>query len=264
MSNIVTLFDGDIYELVEAVKQAKKRAQKHAIDYIMDFYDNRCTFETAIDRLLNGDADVYARFESATKDVLHRTFETPNYMPDVEGLFINMDAVLLGLPEQWFSEYQEPSPGAAQDIYINVSASGNTPEKNFYDKLVQVVQFIDSREAAGQRMNIYITMCATGTTHGVQERVTVKIKDAAQYINMQHVCTLGATSILLRFAVFMLRAAKYKDFSFGDYYTETKSEEKLKKELAGHVYIPSFYYDSAMGVSNYKKVDIMAKYGLND
>jgi hypothetical protein len=248
-----TCFKGSLAELQDRILKTKSEQLK---SYLNNEWtgDSFASLDDAITKIETGDPALFEQYQLQERKVTAKPNYTTkqNYIQDEEGLYYDINLYMEGESEYWFRQEDEPIQGKHIDLYINTCLSGGTTTQQVYQKLINIVYFIDSAEANGDRVNIFLceqTRPGTGNPHQEKLFFEVKIKDQSQPLNRQQLIYLIATPVLSRFA-FLLLASERHGVNAGAC-NQCDKEELQRIKDKSIIYIPSFYYDSRNGIDSY-------------
>lgn len=249
-------FTGSLDELITRLKC--HTVQHEIVDYIVGnckvLKGSNNTFAGGLNLLKNGCPEIMDKYLAAKKTVIEQPIKPiQQYIPDTEGLYFDVATYLTGQPECWINNFEEELPAKIENVYINIAAPSTIVDSQFFKKLIHIIDHIDRLERNNTRCNVFIYKGGVGLYDNGEQPVTggtmlVQIKQANEPVNLQQLCTLVASPIMLRFAWFVL-SAEINHENYGSMYTPENEDLKLFEG----VYIPSMYYDGYNGISSYNK-----------
>lgn len=232
-----------------------------------DFSGNIKNLDHAKDLFYNGSPELMEKYlkHSQSVDIKPGAVPVPVYMPSVEGLFFSVPAYLEGQPEHWINLEEAPGLNVINDLYINISAGASITEETIFNKLVNVVRFIDQKEAAGERFNIFLCFNATPSKDNPDQTAlnfTIKIKNDSEPVNLQQILFLVATPVLLRFGFIFLNTSNVGREYAGHYYQD-QEKEMINIRRTDLIYIPSMYYDKLRRINDYSDLNYIYPHLVN-
>lgn len=245
-----TLFNGNVEQLIEVISNLP--VNKDNLEMVKEN-----SFPQMVKKMRNGCpilSQQYNAMPCLPVDIL-----TPTYQLANEGLFIDVATFLNGQPECWLSENYNSDAKPAKDIYINLSFIWNVSKETIFDKLVQIVQIIDSLEGNGQRLNVHLVYYTMSNAKGSNKaKFICKIKDQSEPVNIHQLIYLVASSVVQRYCCFTIRNNKYKGQTIYNY----SDMDEIMMQNEDIIYTPSYTYDSIKGLTNYKKTDLKTAYKI--
>lgn len=143
--------------------------------------------------------------------------------------------------DYWLNEIDAPRMNKSLKIKVGMAAPWFITQKQYFDRLIKLVSYIDHMEAGGTRCEVWAVQHYTNGKLSLE----IKLKEQGDHLNIGQLVYQLATTVLLRFAWFLI-SAKHHGERFGKCVGDTKMEE-LEAENAkanGDLYIPSFYVQS--------------------
>lgn len=244
-----TLFNGNIEELISVIKLIP--ISKDNMELVKEQ-----SFDAMVSKMRNGCpilSQQYNAMPCLPVDIL-----TPTYQLATEGLFIDVATFLNGEPECWLSENYNSDAKPAKDFYINISFTYDVSKETIFEKLVQIVQIIDSLEGNGQRLNVHLVYYTMSRTESNKAEFICKIKDQSEPVNIHQLIYLITSSVIQRYCLFTIRNNKWKGQGIYNY----ADMDSIMMQNQDIIYIPSYSYDRDNRLTNYKKTDLKTAYKI--
>lgn len=246
-----TLFNGNVEELITVIKNLPISTDN------MELVKEQ-NFNEMVQKMRNGCpilSQQYNAMPCLQVDIL-----TPTYQLANEGLFIDVATFLNGEPECWLSENYNSDAKPAKDIFINISFTYNVSKEKIFEKLVQIVQIIDSLEGNGQRLNVHLVYYTMSSAKAANKAEFIcKIKDQSEPVNIHQLIYLVTSSVVQRYCCFTIRNHKYKGQAIYNY----SDMDEIMMQSEDIIYIPSYTYDTINRLTNYKTTDLKTAYKIN-
>lgn len=247
------LFNGTISQLIEEISNLPVN------DSLVKFAGEK-SLKSITTKLNNGCPELTAKYNALPCDFVLKT-STPSYVLADEGLFFDVATFVSGEPECWFTECHNGEHKPEKDFYINATFHHKVTEKTIFEKLIQIVQIIDSLEANGQRLNIYVCCYSISKTGKKTSALICKIKDSSEPVDIDQLIYLCASPAILRYCFLRLEKQAYGEKYVS--YTDTAIEEDLLQNT-DFIYIPSFVTDQRKYyITEYKNTDLKTVYNIN-
>jgi len=252
----IELFYNNIESLIERTKEACKihidKGEHYASWSTKDIncWDKRCglTQEQIYEKTLSGCTEYYNTLNHST-EALEVSGSNRMYTNDFEGLFIDVNSYLQGLPEIFINEVDVLESPKFINIEINIGAAAGVSTKDIFKKLSKVFALVERLELSNYRVRIIgsLYMTATGAKNHINFKVV--LKDYQETIAIERLSMLVVSPVLLRFYILgstMIENGTDSGSGYSDYEKEVTYIKTLDENT---VYIPSMYYDSAMKIS---------------
>lgn len=254
----ISLYNGGLDGLLNKLILLDATRTDHYGMYNDEFYCNIQNINHAVKMLQNGCQYLMEKYLDRKKVLNLKQSESTNqvYIPANEGLFFDIPAYLEGHPDHWINLENQPDQGTVKDLYINISTPNMMTEEQVFDKLINIVSYIDQQEAAGQRLNIYLFKSSIPHKKNIYKYsldFSVKIKNDSEPVNLQQLVYLIATPIILRFVSFFL-SLEYVGFQYKGAYVVNSGFETECMSKKDIVYIPSMYYDYYNKITDYSNI----------
>lgn len=243
-----SLFNGTINELCEVI------ADLSANSDLVNFAGER-TLGSIVDKMHNGCKNLTEQYNALPCELIK--IASPSYQMDTEGLFFDVATFLNGTPECWVNENWNNDNKPVKDFYINATFSQSVSQKTIFEKLIQVVQIIDSLEGNGQRLNVFICCYAKGSKG--KDSLLCKIKDSSEPVNIEQLIYLCASPAILRYCFIRLQYNAYRNG-----YTSTVDTDEDERMLQNSeiFYIPSIATDRKNGITDYNETNLQTAYKI--
>ncbi len=249
------LFNGTITELCEQI------AAIPVNDRLVKFA-GETSLKSILTKLNNGCQKLTDQYTAIPCDFVVKT-STPSYVLQSEGLFFDVATFISGEPECWYNECHNVEYKPEKDFYINATFAHTVTQKTIFEKLIQIVQIIDSLEGNGQRLNIFVCCYAEGSGRQKQKASLVcKVKDSSEPVNIEQLIYLCASPAILRYCFLSLQYNILGE----DYSSHTDTnEDEVMLQNSEIIYIPSLTTDQRKyQIYDYKKTDLKTVYNINN
>ena len=245
------LFNGNITELCDKIGSLSTNQR------LVEFAGGNSINEL-LTKMQNGCKELTTKYNALPCEPIK--VNAPSYNLANEGLFIDVATFLNSEPECWINESYTDSQKPAKEFYINSTFSSKTKEKLVFEKLIRIVQIIDSLEGNGQRLNVYVC-CHTLDGDKIKENTTLicKVKDCSEPVNIHQLIYLCASTVILRYCMHRLQ-----EEIFGVHYCSCVDikEDEIQAQNSEIIYIPSFLTDKRNGITDYTKTDLKTAYKI--
>ena len=251
----IDLFYNNIEELIERTKQACELHPEKG-EYLarwstedINAWNKRCglTQQEIYEKTLSGCTEYYNTLKHST-ETIEVSGSNRMYTNDFEGLFIDVNSFLQGLPEIFINEVDVLESPKFINIEVNIGVAGAVSAKDIFKKLSKVFALVERLELSNYRVRIIASCYMTATAAKNHISLKVVLKDYQETIAVERLSMLLVSPVLLRFYVLgstMIENGTNSGAGYSDYEKEITYIKTLDDNT---IYIPSFYYDKVMSV----------------
>ena len=253
----IELFYNNIEELIERTKKACELYPEKGEYWArwstedINVWNKRCslTQEEIYEKTLSGCTEYYNTLKHST-EAIEVSGSNRMYTNDFEGLFIDVNSFLQGLPEIFINEVDVLESPKFINIEVNIGVAGAVSAKDIFKKLSKVFALVERLELSNYRVRIIASCYMTATAVANNISLKVVLKDYQETMAVERLSMLLVSPVLLRFYVLgstMIENGENSGAGYSDYEKEITYIKTLDDNT---IYIPSFYYDKRMSVGN--------------